>query len=320
MLKDLILLTFVILCLWNELFADPIYVSTEGSCTGTCDGSVSAPYDNLLDALQQASFSSSAVTIVLLYDASSSSYIFEDNSGSGSTTSLEFTDLTIKALLHDDELVSSVTALADKYIEASEKLTVSVKTTGFSLLITGSASFQNIIFDADEDVKKWSTVSPSSNDYTTYYNGLGAPISDSLFVFSNSDGVIKDLEIVDVDFINFQSPHLQSLINLDSSYCNLKLTRVKMDFVYFDSGVIVVSEISAGSTISIVDSSFGNYNPWDMYCLNSARSEGYLLNSKTTFTGTFELANSNFTDSTSSLRNSCWSQTTAYYNSPLNNF
>ena len=267
-----------------------------------------------------------------------------------------FTDLTIKPVFCDQEPAKSDPTLSSSCLASGEKMTVYMKTTNFRVLFSGTLLIQNIAFDAIEDIsnlntnpsqsidlndclssrmrccefgRSSSTVYPNSLvcDWHGDYSSLSLTPSKSLFEFA-SQPTSASLTLENVDLSNFLSPHLLSLVKTNEYPFTLVLNTVTIDYVYFSIGLIyhnpsitVNSPLlnTNSSHITIHNTVFSNYNPWDVQLQTINRIEGYLFYASGTFSGVFQAIASSFLNATSSIRNSCYSQNSPSYLLPMDN-
>jgi len=353
--------TFLLLATLSSLaLADTIYVTSNRLCSSKCTGTLIKPFDNLLSALQYANGSSST-QIILLYNPSLSHYIFNPNASASVNTAtystvLQYTfqDITIRPLYCTDDIIQTNSSLLDWCAQPGSQLQVYLKTTKFSINITGNLNINNVEFDAVENLYLWNE--PSSSDlqsclyaktrccssgnpistahpdtltceWSNDYSSLSVVPSNSLFIFpTTSSTSMRSLTIEDSTFRNFLTPDLQSIIRIDSPPFNIIFNRTLITRVYFDRGVVYQPKNSSVMTtnniskVALQDSTFSYYNPWNLQYQSSSRNEGYLMNSQAVFPGILNLIDTSFIYFTSSLRNSCWPQTSQYYNLPMNNY
>ena len=345
----------VILYLFLQLItaSNNIFVAPDSTCGTNCDGSITNPYLNLFDALKNVALSSSA-DILLLFSSSTPHYILDKSTSTG--VQFEVTNLVIRPLFCNEAIASSL-PLSGKCLQQGEKITVYMKTTEFTISSNGILSIENIIFDAVEDIKHLNTASTQLTDCisnrkrcckegtkvsTLYpdtlvclwsgdYSSLSLAPSTSLFMVTTSTGSsssgLSSLTFKESGFKNFLSPHIKSLVKIKKTQLfSLIFNQSNIDSVYFDSGLILYQTDSPGTTsrtnnsyVTIEDTSFTNYNPWNLLLQDSTRTEGYLVNTKNLFSGVIQIQNSTFANFTSSLRDKCWPQTSTYYTLPMNN-
>ena len=271
-----------------------IYVSPSQTCSKTCTGDFSDPFNNILSALQQACQSENT-TISLLYDPLLFHYIIPNNANTGVTASNSANppseyiceNLIIKPLFCNEEIVGLYPGeLSTKCIDPDKKLTVYMKTTDFTISISNSIIVKNIIFDAIEDIKNINVAS-SELDECLYnrkrccyagdtfsslypnniiscafygdYSSLSLSPTTSLFRFENPTGALslkKSMVFEDTGFQNFLSPHLQSLIETESGETSsLFIRRTTINRVYFDKGILF-HRLKDGSSNNLANSSY----------------------------------------------------------------
>jgi len=339
----------------SNIYVTPQQACSGGGCTGD----LNLPYDNLLDAFQKATTLQAATIVFLNDPSTSHYVLKDSSTASlaaGPETNTEYAvnNLVIKPLYCVEEPVLSNPSLLANCIYPGQNITVYLKTVRFQLLVQGNMVVQGIIFDAVEDIwpinangaelqdcvfnrkrcclagQTASTAYPSiiSCDKKNSYPNSLRSYSNSLFSFSRSATAATSILFQGVGFQNFLSPHLRSLVRTGNKPFNLTFSYVVVDRVYFDKGLIshgdasspVGSAVSANTSIVIIsDFSFTNYNPWDLVLEDQTRMEGYVLNAEDTFSGSLQVIRGVFQSTASSLRDSCWSQTKAKYQAPMDN-
>lgn len=363
--KPWMLTILILLAIISLVTPSTIYLSPNQTCSKNCSGDFSDPSNDFLSALQKACQSNNT-TLVLLSGPSLSHYVL-NNDGTSSTGTLEsqastseFTcnNLLIQPLFCTDEIVRLHPGeLSDKCIDSSDKLKIYMKTTEFTISILETVTIKNIIFDAVEDIKHINDKSIALSEclssrkrccqegetFSSLYPGdvvrcalsgnyssLSLSANTSLFQIGNASEQTSStitLNLEDVIFQNFLSPHLQSLIVIEAEEnFSVQLRQTVMNRVYFNKGVIsyqpqvTISSTSPNNSYIILNgSSLTNYNIWSLQLQDPARTEGYLFSADSLFSGTLSITNSTFANATSSLRDICWPQTTTYYDLPMNN-
>lgn len=251
-----------------------------------------------------------------------------------------------------EELISTYSSLSGSCLASGNQLPIYLKITNFTLYINGNFTVTDTVFNALEDIQN---INPSSSQLTdcitdrkscclqgqtasTLYpttlvcqisGNYSIASSGSLFIFNQpATPVSMALNFYNVKFTNFLSPQLTSLIQTGSQLSKLVLNKTIIDNIYFGFGLILYPGLlSSPSSLLAVNSSsiiiqntiFTNYNSWTLQMPSSTRKEGYFLYSSVTFAGSLEIINSSFINITSSLRSTCYAQSTAYYSLPLNN-
>jgi len=328
---------------------DVFFVTSNQACADTCQGDLNDPFNNLFSALEKASESSSA-TIFLLYDPSAPHYLSMNspNPISDQMITYQVNNLLIEPLFCAPSLLLLYPRLSDKCLEPGESLTVYVKNSQFTIDVTGSIEISHIVFDGIEDIAYWNNYQQTTElenclynplqccsggsdptltcSWSGDYSSLGADIgTHSLFTFQETN-TPKAMKLEEVTFQNLQNPSVKSLVEMEPGAFNLVFNNTKFDRLYFDKGLISyanpLNTNVAGlnySNITLENIAFTNYNPSDLQLKNASRQEGYLFHAENTFSGTLKIHNSIFTNISSSLRNTCWPQTKAYYASPMNN-
>ncbi len=156
------------------------------------------------------------------------------------------------------------------------------------------------------------------------YSGLSIVPTGSIFRLGDEGSVVSrpSLTLECVELRNFLSVHMTSLVRTGADAFRLVLNNTTVNRVYFDKGLIYHSGIAGAvntSEIIIQNMTFNNYNIWNLDWQSLTRKEGYLLSAEGALSASVEVRHSSFSNMSSSLRNTCWAQTSTAYSLPMDN-
>ena len=267
-----------LLCCFHVVFiieARDIFVSSSRqACKTSCSGNNTDPFDNILQALENAASDTTTTTAVyLLQDDSAPHFILlkeytgpSDSSfwyDESSPKSIYVNDVVIKPVFCDEEPALSDLLLASQCIPSGEKMKVYLKTTDFSLTILSRLDIQSIAFDASENILPLNSTtkslsrclysrerccqngqipdSPASCFASGSFSTEKVQTNSSLFRvihpdITNSSAI--SLRIKNTDFINFLSLGLASLIATGHSQFSLDILSSTINNIFFNKGLI----------------------------------------------------------------------------------
>ena len=313
-----------------------------------------------LSSAQIILMGSSSASHYLIEDLSTMTYNSATWTYIGPTSYFNTANLAIKPLFCTEAPALGDPTLQTQCINLNQKATVYLKTTNFIVYIQSTMTVQNVIFDAIEDIKTWNpTINSDVTDCLQSQKKccqVGVPISplyptsvacgwkstdtrtwtgttNSIFELTNNNiptPLPRSFSSVFIEINNFQTPYLRSFVEVGPQTFLITISQTLMNNILFNNGLISstspdspalsASTLTNVSSITITNCLFTNYNIWNIQMQTSLRYEGYLFYASNTFQGLFKVLQSKFFNTVSSLRNSCWAQTTSNYARPMNNF
>lgn len=347
-LLSLLSIAFISLIIWREASSEDLFVTPFQTCGSTCTGTLSMPYDSLAYALQKAaSFSTGPNSIILLYSNSADHYLLaKEKVGSSvityfSTTNNDITfdikvPLEIRPLFCDEDRVLDNQTLLDKCLNRTAKITIFLKTIGFTISVREKLVMQNIILDGIEAFSDYNSDTATVNgQYSACSNarmrcckvkGLSAqnyspqmkctPENSASNSLRNSIIVLnkptKSSIIQSIYFANFELRNLWGkdlaafLENRSESPFNITFQNSNMDDLFFIYGTLVSTNTTdPASLIVFKNLNFSNYNYWKRSNSNNV-GQGYLIYTAfNIFQTSIQVIESNFNNADPTINFNC---------------